>query len=223
MISNYAFEERNFSIRELGWASLDFFIFIKMLLFQIKNRMPYWFWQRTWEYPYIFSNLNLNKLALDVGATYPWILTKNKINCISVDNRHLPSYSHKLHGHNWDDRVFLQASVYSLPFNDNSFDQVFCISTIEEFDDPVLALTEMIRVAKKSILLTIDIGDNGLCGKRLESFLNYVGTNLPRVNNSKFRLLTSMNPLLLFLGMKLSTELSNLKVLYLVIDKTHAK
>ncbi|MDA7796598.1 class I SAM-dependent methyltransferase [Gammaproteobacteria bacterium] len=44
--------------------------------------------------------------------------------------------------------VFMQGSVYELPFADNSFDLIFCSEVLEHLDDYHLALKEIHRVLK---------------------------------------------------------------------------
>ena len=51
------------------------------------NKLPRWFWQRVWEYPWVFSKIDINENVLDVGGTYPFVLFKHLPNAKSVDSR----------------------------------------------------------------------------------------------------------------------------------------
>ncbi len=46
------------------------------------------------------------------------------------------------------------ADIHDLPFTDNSFDLVLCSETIEHVTDPARALRELIRVAKRCLIVT---------------------------------------------------------------------
>lgn len=46
-------------------------------------------------------------------------------------------------------------SVYSLPYEDNSFDLVICTEVLEHLDDPKKGLKEIIRASKKYLILTV--------------------------------------------------------------------
>lgn len=48
-----------------------------------------------------------------------------------------------------------QGNIYDLPYKDNSFDLVISTEVLEHLDNPKVGLRELIRVAKKYILLTV--------------------------------------------------------------------
>jgi ubiquinone/menaquinone biosynthesis C-methylase UbiE len=48
-----------------------------------------------------------------------------------------------------------QASIYNIPFHDNSFELVICTEVLEHLDNPTLALNEISRVSSKYILLSV--------------------------------------------------------------------
>ena len=56
---------------------------------------------------------------------------------------------------------FIQGDIYQLPYEDDFFDQIYCLQTLEHLKTPIIALKEMDRVCKNngSILLTIPNGD----------------------------------------------------------------
>jgi len=48
-----------------------------------------------------------------------------------------------------------QGSLYKLPFDDNSFDLVICTEVLEHLEDPNLAISEICRVSKQYVLLSV--------------------------------------------------------------------
>ena len=48
-----------------------------------------------------------------------------------------------------------QGSIYELPYKANSFDLVLCTEVLEHMDDPKKALSELVRVSKKYLLLSV--------------------------------------------------------------------
>ncbi len=48
-----------------------------------------------------------------------------------------------------------QANASNLPFRDNCFDLILCCEVLEHLDSPELALNEIKRVAKKSIIISV--------------------------------------------------------------------
>ncbi|MBW1666990.1 MAG: class I SAM-dependent methyltransferase [Deltaproteobacteria bacterium] len=47
----------------------------------------------------------------------------------------------------------VMADIYSLPYEDNQFDTVICIEVFEYLDNPEKAFRELLRVAKKQIII----------------------------------------------------------------------
>lgn len=50
---------------------------------------------------------------------------------------------------------FRTGNVYKLPFSDNSFDVVLCSEVLEHLDEPDLAVRELIRVARRHVVITV--------------------------------------------------------------------
>ncbi|MBL8862946.1 MAG: class I SAM-dependent methyltransferase [Planctomycetes bacterium] len=50
---------------------------------------------------------------------------------------------------------FAQASVYALPFPDQAFDLVTCTDLLEHLDDPTRAMQELVRVARRAVIVTV--------------------------------------------------------------------
>lgn len=57
--------------------------------------------------------------------------------------------------HFGDDARFRTGSVYKLPYSDKSFDAVLCSEVLEHLDDPNRAVTELKRVARDYVLITV--------------------------------------------------------------------
>ena len=71
---------------------------------------------------------------------------------------------------------FVQGSIYDLPFRDGSFSTVLCSDLMEHLDDPRRALTELVRVSSRWVLVTapysIEI-EKTLCPHCLEEHYLY--------------------------------------------------
>lgn len=50
---------------------------------------------------------------------------------------------------------FLAGSIYDLPFSDGAFDVAVCTEVLEHLTDPDAALTELVRVARKGVVVTV--------------------------------------------------------------------
>ena len=57
--------------------------------------------------------------------------------------------------HFGDAATFRTGSIYKLPFSDNSFDTVVCSEVLEHLDDPDSAVTELKRVARQYVVITV--------------------------------------------------------------------
>ena len=51
-----------------------------------------------------------------------------------------------------DDKIFLKADIMHLPFEDKSFDYVYCSHVLEHVDDPAKACAEILRVGKRGYI-----------------------------------------------------------------------
>jgi SAM-dependent methyltransferase len=80
-----------------------------------------------------------------------------------------------------------QASIYELPYKDNSFDLVLSTEVLEHLEDPRKALKEIFRVSKKYVLLSVPnepifMGSNFLRGKNWSRF----GNDIEHINHWTF-------------------------------------
>jgi O-antigen/teichoic acid export membrane protein/ubiquinone/menaquinone biosynthesis C-methylase UbiE len=88
--------------------------------------------------------------VLDVGCgngAYVFSL-RDRHDTVGLDWARLPA---------WDEapESFVVGSAQDLPFADSSFDTVACFETLEHLPDPGKALSELRRVARKNVVLTV--------------------------------------------------------------------
>ena len=77
-----------------------------------------------------------------------------------------------------------QASIYALPYQDNSFDVVLCSEVLEHLEDPEKALLELIRVSSRYCVLSVPnepffMLGNFFRGKNLSRF----GNDIEHINH----------------------------------------
>jgi ubiquinone/menaquinone biosynthesis C-methylase UbiE len=100
-----------------------------------------------------------------------------------------------------------QASVYELPFEDQSFDLVVCCEVLEHLEDPARGLTEVARVARRAAIVStprepIWRAMNMMRGKYLRELGNTPGhvqhfgrRSLSRLVDSQLRVTGRRSPL----------------------------
>jgi len=129
-------------------------------------------WSRQWEYPYVFSRINEylqtteNIRILDAGSGFtffPYLISDripdSAVTCCDYDINLKRSHD-KINNKNVS---FVSADLRHLPFEDNSFDVVYCISVLEHTKDYLKILEEFFRVLKKGgiLVITLDISIDG--------------------------------------------------------------
>ena len=131
-------------------------------LWNKENKLPRWFWQRVWEYPWVFSKVDSGSNVLDVGGTYPFVLFKQFPNAKSVDSRDLNVVGHELHDGLWPEGSLIISDARKIPLPSESFDTVFSISALEEMPNPKQVLSELMRISSRRVILTCDVGGYGI-------------------------------------------------------------
>ena len=100
------------------------------------DKLPRWFWQRVWEYPWVFSKVDSTNSVLDIGGTYPFVLFKHLPDAISLDARDLNTVGHYLHDGLWPEGKLVISDAREIPLPDRSFETVISISALEEMPNP---------------------------------------------------------------------------------------
>jgi len=108
-------------------------------------------WSRVWEYPFaaLNSRLESDQEVLIAGCCGDELTDyfSQKMNVTGIDLLDCERNSFK----------FVEGDLRNMPFPDNSFDYVFCISVLEHLDsDPYEALMELVRVSKRRVIITVD-------------------------------------------------------------------
>jgi len=104
----------------------------------------------------LLKNLECDSI-LDVGCGEGFtlnILHQNRIGkrLEGVDfQKEAVKLGRKIHPH----LKLRQGNIYNLPFKDDSFDLIICTEVLEHLEDPKKALTEIIRVSKRYLLLSV--------------------------------------------------------------------
>jgi len=113
-----------------------------------------------------FVLANVGKSVLDVGCGIgPYVrrLTEAGVDVIGIDTNEQAIRDGKRLG-----RELRVMSAYDLEFEDDSFDSVILVETLEHLDDYERALHEAARVARDTIVVTVpDISAIPLMSKRL--------------------------------------------------------
>ncbi len=94
----------------------------------------------------MFDSIPGGSLVLDAGCGIGNITGKycDKYDIVGIDEQ----LSSIQYCHNFHQGEYVQASLYSLPFPENSFDLILFLDAIEHFTQPVYALKELARVLK---------------------------------------------------------------------------
>ena len=142
---------------------------------------PFHSWSRQWEYPYIFGKVaelvrarpGARILDAGSGATFlPFYLRRcfegTTVACCDTDHSLTDVFSSLNHNMN-DDIEFSTADIRTLPYDDRSFDLVYCVSVLEHTDSYEDILDELSRVSNGGRLaITFDVSLDGTRDVRME-------------------------------------------------------
>lgn len=119
------------------------------------------YWQRK-RYQIVTNMVDTGKSCLDIGCGSSRILGALNDRSIGLDIQRSKLCYARCYGH-----PLVNASVFALPFADQSFEQVLCSQVIEHVPQGMVPFVEMSRVLKKGGRLIIGTPDYATCRWRL--------------------------------------------------------
>lgn len=168
---------------------------------------PLHHWSRQWEYPFVFEKIKdfkRHKLdnsisVLDAGSGvtfFPYYITtklrETRVTCLDSDASLKKIFSN-INKLSKEKVEFAAFDIRKLPYKDNSYDVIYCISVLEHTKNFEQIIKEFRRVLKKDglLLITFDISLNGDADIPLETamrLLKQIQTYFPkkRVNIEEF-------------------------------------
>ena len=161
-------------------------------------------WSRQWEYPFVFSRISefagnagqrLNILDAGSGVTFfPFFLSSRfsnaAISCCDYD-RSLEEVYSRLNGRLPQTAKFVPGDLRHLPFGNNTFDIIYCISVLEHTDAYEAIAAEFRRVLKETgmLIVTFDISINGdfdIPTEKAEALLKILDRHFPRGRKAEY-------------------------------------
>ena len=157
-------------------------------------------WSRQWEYPFVFSRISefagnagpqseLHILDAGSGVTFfPFFLSSRfshaAISCCDYDET-LEEVYRRLNGHLPATAKFVPGDLRHLPFQNNVFDIVYCVSVLEHTGAYQNIVSEFRRVLKEGgmLIVTFDIsvdGEADIPTEKAEQLLEILYQHFPR-------------------------------------------
>jgi len=99
---------------------------------------------------------NVLEVGSGAGRFSQIVLDFTKANLYSVDYSDAVTANYKNNGHHGDRFHLFQASVYEMPFPDNSFDKVFCFGVLQHTPDFKRSVQCLIAKAKPGAEVVVD-------------------------------------------------------------------
>lgn len=134
----------------------EFFQMRKMFEVENKGALA---WSRYWEYPFALLEAKTSLKILDVGAGKS--VFKSVLLNLGYDVTTLDPDTKSFEKAIPERLTQVAGSVLDIPFEEASFDGVFCLSVLEHLkpDEPMLAMREMERVLKPGghLVVTFDV------------------------------------------------------------------
>lgn len=126
--------------------------------YQTPNRLYQWHLQAFLDCLYDMVEQTNPRTVLDAGCgegyTVKYLAERNsewKLTGVDLSEGAI-NYAEALLG---DRAKFRTGSVYKLPFSDRSFDTVICSEVLEHLDEPERAVSELKRVARNAVVITV--------------------------------------------------------------------
>lgn len=127
-------------------------------------------WSRRFEYPWVVKNGDFQKShkVLDAGgcsSILPYRLAQlcESVTIVDYDSEAWANFTKtETHGRLGQNISFVAGDIGDLPFADETFDRVVCVSVLEHMDLPSLAVQELLRVLRPDgrLILTMDVTEN---------------------------------------------------------------
>jgi len=141
------------------------------------TRDPFHQWSRQWEYPYVFSKIRgflssggiscASILDAGSGATFfPYFvksqMPRSSVTCVDSDERLCPVFE-QINKHSQAKVNFAPVDITSIPFDDGSFDIIYCISVLEHLKGHATIIREFRRLLRDrgALIATFDISVDG--------------------------------------------------------------
>jgi SAM-dependent methyltransferase len=102
------------------------------------------------------NNKNVLEVGSGAGRFSQIVLDHTKANLYSVDYSDAVSANFKNNGHHGERFKLFQASIYDMPFADNSFDKVFCFGVLQHTPDFKNSVKALIDKAKPGGEVAVD-------------------------------------------------------------------
>ena len=134
-------------------------------------------WSRQWEYPFVFKKIleytsgypSSNIKILDAGSGmsfFPYFISSNidnaKITCCDSDSSLKDIFSNVVH-HSKSQVDFIIDDIGKIPYKENTFDIIYCISVLEHTENFEQIIREFKRLLKYNgiLIVTFDISIRG--------------------------------------------------------------
>lgn len=102
------------------------------------------------------SGKNVLEVGSGAGRFTQIVLDHTKANLYSVDYSDAVSANFRTNGHHGDRLHLFQASIYEMPFPDNSFDKVFCFGVLQHTPDFRQSVKSLIAKARPGAEVAVD-------------------------------------------------------------------
>jgi len=132
-------------------------------------------WSRQWEYPYVLNQIQAvskdkdTVRILDAGSGvtfFPYYIKSlysfAEIHCTDYD-KNLETVYEQINFHNDNKIAFSCCNLKTLPFDDDYFDIIYCVSVLEHTDDHLKIAEEFLRVLRPGgrLIITFDVSLDG--------------------------------------------------------------